>query len=118
MAGFDVLVQWQGFVPLSLSGMNYTLNRPLLDGTFDTLFRAPDRPFAQGDTVRQCGATVRVAAVQDGKPARLEIEFATALDAPDLMLWQWQGEHLERFSPPAAGEAVDVPFRPGPSGVL
>jgi hypothetical protein len=92
--------------------------RTLLDGSFDTLFRASDRPFSVGETVEQCGATVRVSAVKDGRPSRVEVDFDTSLDAPELALLVWRDSSLQRFVPPAIGETVELPWSPGPSGVL
>jgi hypothetical protein len=94
------------------------LGRPLLDGSFDTLFRAPGAAFAPDASIRQCGALVRVLAQVDGKPTRLAVDFMTRLDAPDLTLLEWRSGRLERFVPPAIGASVELPWRPGPSGIL
>jgi hypothetical protein len=94
------------------------LDRTLLDGTFDRLFRAADRPFAVGDSVEQCGATIRVAAVRDGRPARLEVSLRRRLEDPELGWATWQDHRLVRFVPPAVGTTVELPWSSGPSGVL
>jgi hypothetical protein len=94
------------------------LDRPLLDGSFDTLYRSPDEPFAAGDSVMQCGATIRVASVRDGKPVRLEVTLADSLDASDLALLVWRDRRIERLAPPPVGGRVELPWSPGPSGVL
>jgi hypothetical protein len=94
------------------------IDHALLDGSFDRLFRSPDRPFAVGDTVEQCGASIRVAAVRDGRPTRLEISLRRALEDPELGWLTWQAHHLERFIPPAIGASIEIPWSSGPSGVL
>src|SRR6201999_3701251 len=60
------------------------IEQPLLDGSFDALFRSPDRPFSVGDTSDQCGATIRVAAVDRGLPSKLDITYQRRLDDPKL----------------------------------
>jgi hypothetical protein len=94
------------------------IDHALLDGSFDRLFRAPDRPFAIGDTVEQCGASIRIAAVQDGHPTRLDITLRRALEDPELGWITWRDHQLERFVPPAIGATVELPWSAGPSGVL
>ncbi len=93
------------------------LDRPPLDG-FDTLFRAPDRPFAVDDTVEQCGATIRVAAVRDGRPTKLEVKFERRLDDPKLTFLVWQGGELARLDWDSVGDGIEIPWSPGPSGVF
>jgi hypothetical protein len=94
------------------------IERTMLDGSFDELYRAPGLPFAAGDTVQQCGATIRVAAVRAGRPARLEIELRRPLDDPEILLLVWSAHRLVRFTPPRIGETIEVPWSAGPSGVL
>jgi hypothetical protein len=86
------------------------IEHPLLDGSFDALFRAPDRPFSVGDTVEQCGATIRVAAVSDrGLPTKLDITYQRRLDDPKLAFLAWRDRHLERLALPAIGETIELP---------
>jgi hypothetical protein len=94
------------------------LDRPLLDGSFDTLYRGDDRPFAIGDTVEQCGATIRVAALRAGRPARLEVTLRRSLDDPELGWLVWRAHRLERLAMPRVGETVELPWSAGPSQVL
>ncbi|HET9622326.1 MAG TPA: hypothetical protein VFP84_13230 [Kofleriaceae bacterium] len=94
------------------------LDRPLLAGSFDQLFRAPDRPFAVGDEAEQCGATYRVAAVQGGKPSRVEVHLRRSFDDPAIAVLAWQGDALARLALPAVGGSIDLPWRAGPSGAL
>ncbi len=85
------------------------IERPLLDGSFDALFRSPDRPFSVGDMVEQCGATIRVAAVERGLPAKLDITYQRRLDDPKLAFLVWRDHHLERLALPAIGETIELP---------
>ncbi|HEX4419399.1 MAG TPA: hypothetical protein VH165_15915 [Kofleriaceae bacterium] len=94
------------------------IERPLLAGSFDRLFRDDSRPFALGDQVEQCGATIRVAALRDGHPSRLEVELRRSLDDPELGFLAWRDHRLERFTLPRIGETVELPWSPGPSGAL
>ncbi len=94
------------------------VERTLLDGSFDQLFRAADRPFAIGDTIEQCGATIRVTAVRGGRPSRLDIALRRKLDDPELVWLVWRDHQLARFTFPAIGETTMLPWSPGPSGVL
>lgn len=94
------------------------LDRPLLDGSFDALFRAADRPFTASDTVEQCGATIRVTALQAGRPSRLEVTLRRSLDDPELGWLVWRAGQLERFAMPRVGETVELPWSAGPSQVL
>jgi len=94
------------------------IDHALLEGSFDRLYRSPDRPFAVGDTIEQCGASIRVAAVRQGRPTRLEISLRRALEDPELGWITWQHHQLERFVPPAVGASVELPWSSGPSGVL
>jgi hypothetical protein len=94
------------------------IERPLLDGSFDQLFRAADRPFSVGDSVVSCGARIGVAAVRQGLPARLEVTLRQSLDDPEVVLLVWRDHQLERFTPPRIGETVELPWSPGPGGFL
>jgi hypothetical protein len=94
------------------------IERPLLAGSFDVLFRAPDRPLSVGDTVEQCGATLQVSALRDGLPARLEVTFQRSLDDPKLAFLIWRDHELIRLALPPLGETVELPWSPGPSGAL
>jgi len=85
---------------------------PLLGG-FAALFRTPDRPFAAGDTVAQCGATFRVDAVEDGAPTRWSVDLGPPHD--DVALVAWRDHRLRRVDLPPIGAAIDVPWSPGPS---
>ncbi|HEY5147424.1 MAG TPA: hypothetical protein VII82_11690 [Polyangiaceae bacterium] len=53
-----------------------------------------------------------------GHPSRLEIAFDRSLDDGDLIILIWQNRHFDRLEPLALRTTVDVPWSPGPSGVL
>jgi hypothetical protein len=98
------------------------LGGPMLE-SFDTLFRdmaRGDHTFQVGDQVRECGAVVRVDAVTEGKPARIQVTFLGIDDLDDgggpdpVALLVWDGRRLARFTPPKEGESVIVPYVPGP----
>ena len=84
------------------------LDRPLLAGSFDTLFRGPGHPFHTGDTFDQCGATIRIARVQDDLPVELAISYQRRLDDPQLTFLAWHAPHLERFAFPPIGASVEL----------
>jgi hypothetical protein len=94
------------------------VDRPMLDGSFDTLYRGDDRPLAVGDSAEQCGATIRVTALRDGRPARLEIALRRSLDDPEIGWVVWRDHRLERLVMPRVGETVELPWSSGPSRVL
>jgi hypothetical protein len=94
------------------------LDRPLLDGSFDELFRSDDRPFAVGDTTEQCGAVIRVAQVSGGRPTRLDVEMRRSLDDPGLAVLVWRDRALARLVMPPVGGSIELPWSPGPTGVL
>jgi hypothetical protein len=90
-----------------------------LRGSFETLYRAPSIPIAQGDTFEQCGASIRVASMSEGHPSRIEVSFGAPLDAaPDVALLAWQAGALRRFVLPAVGASAVIPWSPGPSGLF
>lgn len=94
------------------------VGRSLLDGSFDTLFRSSDQPFSVGDSVEQCGATIRVTAIEAGRPSRIEVRMRRSLDDPELGWVIWREHQLVRFALPEVGQTVDVAWSPGPSGVF
>ena len=86
------------------------LDRPLLGtGAFDTLFRADDLAFVAGDTVEQCGGSIRVDAVDPaGHPTRISVTYQRRLDDPLLAFLVGRGPHVERLALPPVGGAVDL----------
>jgi hypothetical protein len=73
------------------------------------------RHFAVGDEVRQCGASIRVEAVDQGKPSRLSVGLDEPLESEDLTLLVWRANRLRRLDVPPIGEEVDLPRAPAAS---
>jgi hypothetical protein len=88
-----------------------------LRGPFEALYRAPSFPMNEGDAVDQCGAHIRVAAADGGRPTRIEVRFAAPPDDGSVALLSWDGHRLVRVQPPPPGEPVLLPHRPGPMGL-
>jgi hypothetical protein len=86
----------------------------MLKGPFESLYRAPSLPMHAGDEVSQCGARVRVTAVEAGRPTGIEVQFDTPLDDPGVALVAWDGERLARVRAPELGQTAVLPWRPGP----
>ncbi|WP_437651016.1 hypothetical protein [Sorangium sp. So ce362] len=102
-------------------GSSFTLapiGQTMLTGAFESLYRAPSSPLQPGYEIRQCGGTIRVAEVEDGKPTRLEIDVGAPLEDPGLALLAWRDGRLRRVAPPAVGETIELPWSPGPIGVF
>lgn len=90
----------------------------LLAGEFETLFRSSSEPLHLGETIEQCGATYRVAALVDGRPSRVELTLDVPLDDRRVRLLTWDAGHLRAVAPPAMGEATDIAWSPGPIGLF
>jgi hypothetical protein len=88
-----------------------------LRGPFEALYRAPAFPMKEGDEVEQCGARIRVAAVDDGRPARIEVRFGGSPEDGSIALLAWDGTRLARVLPPRRGEGITLPHRRGPMGM-
>jgi hypothetical protein len=88
----------------------------LLQSAFDRVYRAPTVAFHPGDVVEQCGARVRIVATEDGRPTRIEVDGAVG--APGAAILVWQGGAMRRWTVPAVGETVVIPWSAGPSKVL
>jgi hypothetical protein len=80
--------------------------RPTEDG-YDALFYG-HRTFAVGDVVQQCGATIRVDALDEGRPSRLSVDLGEPLESADLALLQWQDRKLRRLPVPAPGATAEI----------
>jgi hypothetical protein len=87
------------------------LEAPDGDGYDDQYFAS--RHFAVGDEVRQCGASIRVDAIDEGKPSRLSVELDEPLESHDLTFLAWDGARLRHLVPPSLGHAADLPWAPG-----
>jgi hypothetical protein len=90
----------------------------MLDAAFEELFRDPRLAFAAGDTFAMCASTVRVASVEGGRPAKLEVVAGDDLDAPADPWLAWESGELRTFTFPPVGRSVTVHWTPGPSGVF
>jgi hypothetical protein len=81
------------------------------DGYDDQYFAS--RRFAVGDRVKQCGASIRVDALDDDdKPSRLSVTLDESLDSPGLTLLAWDGERLRQLIAPVVGGGEDLPWTP------
>ena len=87
---------------------------PLVGGFFATFFRARDRAMSVGDEVEQCGARLRVAALEDGRATRLDVELERATPA-HVVLLTWRGGHLVQTPLPAVGADAEIPWERGPA---
>jgi hypothetical protein len=90
------------------------LHRPMLDG-FDALFRTRERALAVGDSVEQCGATIRITELTDGLPSSITVTFQRRLGDPTLVFATWRDGHLVPVDPHVA---ADLPWSPGPGRFL
>jgi hypothetical protein len=89
-----------------------------LRAPFETLDRSPRYPFAAGDEVVTCGVRVRVAAVVDGRPSRIEVTSDADLDAPATAWLAWQSGAVSRVAFPPVGASMTIPWTLGPSGMF
>lgn len=110
----DVTVTRTGDASFALEPRGTTLMR----GPFENLYRAPWLPLHVGDEVVTCGARVRVAAIVDGLPSRVEVESDVALDSPDVAWLAWSAGALKELTFPAVGESTTIAWTPGPSGIF
>ena len=87
----------------------------MLTQVFELLFRSPrHRPFEVGQTSSNQGLTVTVSALRDGTPYAVDF----VLDRPaDWAFLVWSEAGLVEVDKPAPGEAVDLPWSPGPMGI-
>lgn len=85
---------------------------------FNSLFRAEDLPFRQGEKVVLSGMSVEVIDVDgEGQPTQVFCRFAVSLDDPSLSWLQWNWKKggfgsYSRFEVPAVGEKtyIEGPF--------
>jgi hypothetical protein len=71
-------------------------------------------PLTAGTRVRVAGLDAMVVEDRSGAPVRVRFDFGEPLDSPHLCLFQWRGGGVVPLRPPAPGEAVDLPYEPGP----
>jgi hypothetical protein len=92
------------------------LGTTLLHGAFETLYRPDSEPLRVGDTIDQCGARIRVVAMREGRPSRIELTTDAPLDGSDVAFVAWRDGAMRRLPLPPVGESVVIPWSPGPSG--
>jgi hypothetical protein len=90
----------------------------MLQGEFERMYRAPWLPFQVGQTVEQCGLQIRVAALEEGRPKKIQVMFDRELDDPSLTLVEWQTDRFVPFVPPAIGKRALLKWTPGPTGLF
>jgi hypothetical protein len=86
--------------------------------SFEQLFRDPRLPFSVGDTFPICGASVRIASVEAGLPARLEVTADGDLDAPTTPWLAWDAGQLKSVVFPPVGQESTIHWAVGPSGAF
>ncbi len=87
----------------------------LFPDPFSRYHRSKERPFQIGDVVDLGDLRVEVLGVDpDGRgPSSIRYDFVESLKA-DRYLWMvWNGNHYEEWAPPAVGDEVVLPSRPG-----
>jgi hypothetical protein len=87
---------------------------PMVQGPFETLYRARSVPFRVGDTSISCGATFTVMAVEGGSPTSVSIRFDRPLEDPSIRILVWTGKRLSALTPPTPSSTQLVPWSPGP----
>jgi hypothetical protein len=91
--------------------------RTFLTGPFETLFRLSSEPLKVGDEATVCGAHVRVTALEQGRPSRIEVTHGRSLDAFGGAWIAWRNGRFERLALPAIGQSLAIPWSAGPSGI-
>jgi hypothetical protein len=71
-----------------------------------------------GYEVSQCDATIRVAAVRNGNPYRLDIRLNTTLDDPQLALIAWQDGKIRRIAPQELEQGLTISWSAGPMHIF
>lgn len=85
----------------------------LLKTPLETLMRGPAHPMAAGARVELGGMTATVLEVTaDGRPLRVSFRFAGPLEDGTVAWYVTRGWTLERWQPPAVGNAVELPGFP------
>ena len=98
----------------SVETIDTTFQRELFEG----LFRSRRVPFRVGDEVEQCSAVLRVAALRDELPYRLETRLDRTIDDPSVALLLWRNGKVERIAASELSGGVEVAWSPGPTGAL
>jgi hypothetical protein len=95
-----------------------TVDATMLTGPFETLYRGDADPMHDGDSAHQCGATYRVLEARGGRPVRIELAVDVPLEDPHVRLVAWQAGGLAPVALPKVGDAVALPWSPGPIGIF
>jgi hypothetical protein len=90
----------------------------LLQGSFETLFRATWLPLEPGYEVSVCDTRVRVVSVEEGRPSRIEVTSRADLEGSDATWLVWESGELRRFVFPPVGGSRTVAWTAGPSGLF
>lgn len=86
------------------------LDGAMLEGVFETLFRAPSLAPKPGWSVALDGMTVTVLEADPrGLPKKVAFEFDVPLEDPSLRFLAWQDGALRRATLPKVGEVVELP---------
>jgi hypothetical protein len=77
----------------------------------DRVFRSERRELALGEQVKLTGMTVTVTALTaDGRPDEATFRFDEPLESPSFVWLCFRGDGFEPFTPPAAGQEVEIHF--------
>jgi hypothetical protein len=96
-----------------------TIEPGMLHGGFETVFRGDDRPLAVGDEVELEAARIKVIAAQGGHPTAIEVAFkAPSIEDPGLQIVAWIDGRLQAVRLPEVGGVLEIPWSPGPMGIL
>lgn len=91
------------------------LGGAMLESWAERLYRDPAEGFRAGDVVPLEGAEVRVLEAPGGAPTRIAVRFDRPLDDPTLTFATWRDGALRRVALPRVGEALRLPYTPGPT---
>lgn len=82
----------------------------ILQNEFMELYRDRRLPMAVGDHVELQGLAIAVLeTTPDGRPTRARFTFDTPLGDPAFVFYYWKDEGFVPFTPPAIGEARELP---------
>ena len=87
----------------------------LFPDPFSRYHRSKERPFQIGDGVDLGDLRVEVLGVdqEGGGPSSIRYEFSERLEAERYLWMVWNGNRYEGWTPPAVGDEVVLPSRPG-----
>jgi hypothetical protein len=94
------------------------LDAPMMQGSFERVFRAPSNPFSVGDRVDLDGVSVVVTEVAAGAPREVELTVFPSVDDESVLLLAFRDGKLRRLPRLAIGTSIDIPWSPGPTGLF